>query len=239
MRNVKTFPRKSLFSRPFISPLTSFSVPVRERNLQYQKGLQLTLVVSLVICIGAFQFLPKKMLLASKPGDIEQFVLLAEDVPPPTRQLNQPPPPRPMVPIPSDDDDIPEDLTLAETELDFDEVPPPPPPLRESEDDQYTFIAYDSPPQLIGGFVSLQKYLKYPELARLAGVESRVIVGVLIDENGKSVKTQILKGSGKDVGFEEAARAALMQVKWIPGRQRDRPVKVWTSIAVNFQLEKA
>jgi protein TonB len=238
MRNLKTFPRKSLFSRPYISPLTSITVPVRERNLQYKKGLQLTLVVSLVICIGAFQFLPKKMLLASKPGEIEQLVLIAEDVPPPTRQLDQPPPPpRPMVPIPSDDDDIPEDLTLAETELDFDEVPPPPPPLRESEDDQYTFIAYDSPPQLVGGFASLQKYLKYPELARLANMEGSVIVGVLVDTEGNSVKTTILKDSGGSVGFEQAAQEALMQVKWVPGRQRDKPVKVWYSIAVNFQLE--
>ena len=237
MRALKSFPSKRLFSRPFASPLTTFSTPVNELNRRYHKSLQIALVASLVVSIAFLQFLPKRIQLA-RSQEVDHFELILEDVPPPTKQLAQlPPPPRPMVPIPSDDDDIPEDLTIAETELDFDELlPPPPPPPVESEGDTYMFIAYDSPPEIIGGIASLQKYLQYPTVARLAGVEGRVIVGALIDESGECIKIQILKQSGTNVGFEEAAQTAVMKLEWIPARQRDKPKKVWFSIPVSFLL---
>jgi len=64
------------------------------------------------------------------------------------------------------------------------------------------------------------------------------VVGVLIDKSGNPVKTQILKSSGSDLGFEAAASKAVMAVKWRPAKQRDIPVKVWISIPVRFSLGK-
>jgi protein TonB len=238
MRTSKTFATKSLLSRRFISPLTSLSTSTKELNGGYARRLQLTLIAILLVTIGLFHILPKKFLLASETTDIESIDLIAEELPPPTKQPTLPPPPiRPAVPIPTDDDDIPEDLTIAESELDFDELPPPPPlPPDDSVDDGYVFVAYDSPPEPVGGYASLQKNLKYPELARLSGMEGKVIVGVLIDTEGNSVKTTILKDSGGRVGFEKAAQEAVMKLKWIPAKQRDKPVKVWASVSVTFQL---
>ena len=65
---------------------------------------------------------------------------------PETQQFETPPPPaRPSVPVESEDDDLADDLTIEETDLDsFDawDAPPPPP-----SGPQVKFIPYDDPPR--------------------------------------------------------------------------------------------
>ena len=97
------------------------------------------------------------------------------------------------------------------------------------------FVAYDTPPQPVGGFAAVQKNLIYPDISRKAGVEGIVYVKVQVDENGNVVETEIIKSLG-DNGCDEAAVAALKSVKWKPAMQRDKPVKVWVSIPVKFRL---
>jgi len=161
----------------------------------------------------------------------------AEDIPI-TEQINRPPPPaRPAVPIPSESEDIPEDETIEETELDLTEIPPPPPPPPEEEEEAPIFVAYDKAPEPIGGYEAIQRNLVYPEIARKAGVEGVVIVQVVIDEKGRVVDTQILKSLG--AGCDEAAMEAIRKTRWKPAMQRDRPVKVRVSIRVKFQLKDA
>lgn len=220
---------------------STLKTTVREMNQAYRGGFEKALVASLVFHLVMFGMLPKKIRFEGteikSPSQVE---FQAEDIPQTQQEMKRAVPPRPAVPIPSENEEIPEDLTIEETELDFDEtLPPPPPPPQKSADDEYVFIPYDSPPEPVGGFGSLNKYLKYPEMARLAGVEGRVVVGVLIDTNGNSVKTQILQSSNAGVGFEEAAATAVMKMKWKPAMQRDKPVKVWISVNVRFTLETA
>ena len=51
-------------------------------------------------------------------------------------------------------------------------------------------------PEPVGGISAIQKRVVYPEIARRAGIEGKVYVQALIDENGDVVKTKILKGIG-------------------------------------------
>jgi protein TonB len=158
---------------------------------------------------------------------------------PPTEQIKRPPPPpRPSIAIPTESEDIPEDETIPETELNMMELPPPPPPPKAGDaiDETFVFVPYDEPPAIIGGTGVLYKNLRYPEIARKAGVEGYVVVGALIDTKGDVIKTMIMRSSALNVGFEEAAQTALMKTKWKPAMQRDRKVKVWISITVRFKL---
>ncbi len=212
--------------------------PEADLRLQYRKTFELALAISLLIMLFAFHALPN---FETAPRDIKTEIvqIKIEDIPP-TEQLKQAPPPgRPSVPIPTESEDVPEDVTIETTELDLSEIPPPPPPPVSDEYENYVFIPYDEPPVPIGGYETIRKNLKYPEIARKAGVQGLVVVGVLIDEKGNSVKTQVLKESGMKVGFEEAAQAAVMMMKWKPAKQRDKAVKVWVSIPVRFSLTEA
>ena len=239
MIRLEKFPRKRLFTKPFISPITSLMTSVEQLDQRYKYGLKRALLLGLLFQLLFFQFFPKKFLVDSKFIQAQSFEIIVENIPQ-TEQLEKaPPPPRPTVPIPTEDPDVPEDLTLMATEINFDEQPPPPPPPSASEDDGYVFIAYDSPPEPIGGFASILGHIKYPEIARRASVECTIMIGVLIDEQGNCVKTEILKGLGGKLGFEEAAREAVKKVTWIPARQRDKPIKVWVSVPVVFKLTKS
>lgn len=99
--------------------------------------------------------------------------------------------------------------------------------------DKY-LVAVDEMPEPIGGIAAIQRNIKYPEIARRAGIEGKVYILAYIDENGNVTKTTVLKGIGG--GCDEAAINAIKKVKFIPGRQGGKPVKVQVSIPVIFKL---
>ena len=158
-----------------------------------------------------------------------QIIIEQIDIPQ-TEQIDRPPPPaRPSVPVESESEDIADDVTLDEFNLDeFDawDAPPPPP-----EGPRVKFIPYDDPP------VPLRPIRpKYPEIAQEAGIEGTVVVQVFVDDKGRVKETVILKGI-PNTGLDEAATEAIRGVRFRPAKQRERAVGVWISIPVNFRLK--
>ena len=149
---------------------------------------------------------------------------------PETQQFETPPPPaRPSIPIESEDEDLADDLTIEETDLDnFDawDVPPPPP-----SGPQFKFIPYDDPPRPITPIKPV-----YPDIAQEAGIEGQVLVQCFIDEKGKVKETIVVKGI-PNTGLNESAVAALRKTRFRPAKQRERPVGVWITIPINFKLQ--
>jgi TonB family protein len=97
------------------------------------------------------------------------------------------------------------------------------------------FVAVEEMPELIGGLFSIQSKIKYPEIAKRAGIQGKVYVLALIDEDGNVTNARIIKGIG--AGCDEAALDAVMQTKFKPGRQKGKPVKVQVSIPIVFKLQ--
>ena len=205
-------------------------------KIKYRKVMELSLILSLVVLVivfQAFKVFESKESTGPKKVDIQIDV---QDIPQ-TEQVKRPPAPsRPAIPIESEDEDISEDETIEDTEIDLTELPPPPPAPEQEDESANIFIAYDEAPAPIGGFAAIQKALEYPEIARKAGVEGTVFVKVLVDERGNVVKTDVIKSLGNN-GCDEAAVKAIKSVKWKPAMQRDKPVKVWVSIPVRFVLK--
>ena len=149
---------------------------------------------------------------------------------PETQQFDTPPPPaRPSVPVESEDEDLADDLTIEETDLDnFDawDAPPPPP-----SGPQVKFIPYDDPPRPLFPIRPV-----YPDIAQEAGIEGQVLVQCFIDEKGRVKETIILKGI-PNTGLNEAAEEALRKTRFRPAKQRERAVGVWITIPINFKLQ--
>lgn len=80
----------------------------------------------------------------------------------------------------------------------------------------------------------LARNVRYPELARRNSVEGTVIVRVLIDRNGRAVKTLIDQSA--NVTLDDAAREAVMNTTYTPAVQNKVPVAVWMQVPVLFQL---
>jgi len=208
-------------------------------KLQYKRVLELGLVVSLILHIFMLQGY-KKVAVRTSVTEVKLETLQVEDIPQTQQQRSAPAPSRPTVPIASEDETLPEDETIDFTDLDMESEPPPPPPppaLEEGVDDGIpVFVPFDEPPNPIGGYPAIQKNLKYPELARKAGVEGRVMVWAQIDTEGNVSRTRIMKSLGPN-GCDEAAQTAIRAVKWKPAMQRDRPVRVWVAVPVDFRLK--
>ena len=101
--------------------------------------------------------------------------------------------------------------------------------------DDETFIVVEQMPEPIGGMKAIYDKVVYPDIARKAGIEGRVVVQFVVDETGKVVDPQILRGIGG--GCDEAALAALKDVEFTPGYQRGVPVRVQFQLPIVFRLQ--
>lgn len=81
----------------------------------------------------------------------------------------------------------------------------------------------------------MQKRVKYPEMARRAGIEGTVRIQFIVNERGQVENPNVVVGIGG--GCDEAALAALKKAKFRPGLQRGRPVRVLYTLPVIFKLQ--
>ena len=76
----------------------------------------------------------------------------------------------------------------------------------------------------------------YPEMAALTGQSGTVWIQALVDAEGRVRQANVLKSSGSNVGFDEAAVKAAFANVYKPAIQNGRPVPVWISYRVDFKL---
>ncbi|MDT3695180.1 MAG: TonB family protein [Ignavibacterium sp.] len=109
----------------------------------------------------------------------------------------------------------------------------PPTKKAPEEEEPAFFVAVEEMPQLIGGMKQLQSKIKYPDIAKRVGIEGKVLVQALVDENGDVVSVKTLKGIG--AGCDEEAMDAVKKSKFVPGKQRGKNVKVQVTIPIVFK----
>lgn len=81
----------------------------------------------------------------------------------------------------------------------------------------------------------VRRTFRYPEIAQEMGIQGRVYVSFVIDENGNITKIQV---RGPDKNLEGEARRIIEKLpKMVPGRQRGRPVRVPFSYPITFRLQ--
>lgn len=96
------------------------------------------------------------------------------------------------------------------------------------------FTVVEKMPQLKGGLTSIASKIEYPVEAREEGIEGRVIVTFVVDENGNVQNPQIVRGIG--AGCDEEALRVVKNAQFIPGEQRGRKVNVQFTMPIVFKL---
>lgn len=76
---------------------------------------------------------------------------------------------------------------------------------------------------------------EYPEVARKAGLEGKVTIAVIVDENGNVIHAEVINSSNQV--FNEAALKAAYGYKFKPGMMKDKKVKVKVIIPFAFKLQ--
>jgi periplasmic protein TonB len=102
------------------------------------------------------------------------------------------------------------------------------------------FTIVENQPEPYGGMRAFYEYiaknLTYPASARRNNIEGRVYIEFVVEKDGSLTDVKILKGIGGGCD-EEAVRIIKNAPKWIPGKQRGRPVRVKMVLPVLFKLE--
>lgn len=81
----------------------------------------------------------------------------------------------------------------------------------------------------------LQSLVVYPALAWENGIEGRVTVSAQIGTSGEVLKVVIRQSTNKL--FEENAKRAVRRLTFTPGTQNGKPLKMWVTFAIHFELE--
>jgi len=76
----------------------------------------------------------------------------------------------------------------------------------------------------------------YPKLAKEKGVEGKVVVEILIDNQGRVRKATLIDGPG--FGLNEAALESIKKFKFDPAKIGDQSVAVVIRYGINFVLEE-
>jgi TonB family protein len=95
------------------------------------------------------------------------------------------------------------------------------------------YVVAEQMPELIGGLEGLQAKVRYPDQARLQGVQGRVYVQFIVDEKGNVINPQIIRGVG--AGTSEEALRVIKLVKFKPGLMKGKPVPVQYSLPIYFK----
>ena len=83
----------------------------------------------------------------------------------------------------------------------------------------------------------VNSHLHYPEAAKAAGKQGRVILTFVVDTDGSVVDAKVLRGVDPDLDAEALRVISSCTEKWTPGMQDGKPVRVHYVFPVIFQLK--
>jgi len=166
----------------------------------------------------------------------EEIIPISQQQPPPP-----PPPPAPttVIEIVEDEKEIEEELVVEDLEIDEDSEIEFIEEVEEEVVEEQIFSIVEEMPSFPGGDEALLKYLgkniKYPAIAKDAGIQGTVYVTFVVDERGDVKDVKVLRsiGGGTD---EEAIRVVENMPRWKPGKQRGKAVKVQYNLPIRFTL---
>jgi|SRR5690554_2072094 len=227
-------------------------------DLENKRGL--FFLIGLVIVLGAVLLAFEWKSYEKGPSSLGELEIdaLEDEMIPITQQQPPPPPPPPPPPQPQeimeiveDDEEIENELDMADTEADMDTEIFELPPEETIEEPDFFTVVEDMP--VFPGCENAKnkeecsndkmiRYItentKYPAMAKDAGIKGTVYIRFLINEHGKVSNVEIMRGvSGGKSLDEEAARVIKTLPTMRPGKQRGQAVRVQYTVPVRFNLK--
>lgn len=218
-------------------------------DLQNKRGLflEIGLVISLIVVVGAFMYTPKEHRI--EQVDLEH-VQVDEQVAEITRQEEEPPPPPPKIEVKVIADllDVVDNDTNVDMNIDFvdfDEdvqIEQIVAVVEEEIDENEIFVTVEQMPMFQGGDLRkfhawVQKNVRFPQIALENGIQGRVSLKFVIEPDGRLTQIQVLQTPDRSLS-EEAVRVLKKSPLWTPGKQRNKAVRVYYTLPVEFRLQQ-
>jgi protein TonB len=107
------------------------------------------------------------------------------------------------------------------------------------EKEEEIFLVVEQNPEFPGGNAAMRKFLSdnmnYPPIAAENGIKGRVTLQFVVNKEGVISQVKVVKGVDPSLD-KEAVRVVESMPKWVPGKQNGKPVNVWFTLPVTFQL---
>jgi len=193
----------------------------------YRKRIEASLVVTLAIIIIFFQVTPK--IIKREPYELPpvNFTFQIEDIPATRQRYGRRPPPRPVVPVPSEDPDLPDDYTIDETIFDW--------------------KAGDSPEGIMGVTSGRQDTIparpvvqvlpEYPKTLQKQGIKGIVKALLWVNEEGTVEEVVISENTTGSEDCADLAEQAAKKNSYLPARIGNKKVASWVSCIYTFKPE--
>ena len=197
-----------------------------------------SIMMAVLAHFAAFQFWPDMTAddVSFAVADLETIELPPDiEIPPAPEAIA-----RPATPVVAEAH-VAEDITIAPTTFEANEVSdlPPPPDKSAAEADiskTPTFTPYTVSPDLINRpevASALQK--EYPPVLRDAGIGGTARIWFFIDENGRVQDTRLQQSSGH-AQLDEAALRVADLMRFTAALNRDQKVPVWVTFPITFEV---
>jgi protein TonB len=208
--------------------------------LFFQIGLTVSLAIMVMLFNWNFETDAKIIMLTNdqlaKFEEIQDIPLTKQPPPPPPKLIQAPV----IIEVPDEeileevditiDVEVTEEMTVEDVvfeEVEIEEVA------------EEIFFAVESPPAPVGGMKTFYQYvgknINYPNQARRAGIQGRVFLKFVVNADGAITDITLLKGIGYGCD-EEAIKVLRNAPKWQAGKQRGKPVRVFMTLPITFQL---
>jgi len=227
-----------------------------------EKGKTLALlmgtVVALAILFVGFEWGTKELKISEKEGIAD--IIAEEEIEITTQDVDNTPPPPP--PPPPQQEVVAEVLTIVEDNVDVGNqtlmssedtqreaqtqtyVPPTivaAVVVEEEYTEEHIFEIVEENPEFPGGLNECLRFLssnmRYPPVAQENGVQGRVTVSFVINQDGSIVDVEVIRSVDPSLD-REAMRVVSTMPKWKPGKQRGKPVRVRFNVPVTFRLQQ-
>ncbi|WP_338158608.1 TonB family protein [uncultured Phocaeicola sp.] len=205
-------------------------------------------VLILAVMFVAFEWTERDKQVTTDSG--VEMPIFEEEMVPITEQVEPkqapPPPEAPKVEevlqIAENDADV-QETTIQSSEDDNQavEIKYVAPVVEEEEPEEAEiFMVVEEMPEFPGGMAECLKFLgkniKYPTIAQENGVQGRVIVQFVVNQDGSIVDPVVVRSVDPYLD-KEALRVIKTMPKWKPGKQRGKAVRVKYTVPVTFKLQ--
>jgi protein TonB len=100
--------------------------------------------------------------------------------------------------------------------------------------DNFAQEKVDEIPSPKGGLQTIMKNVVYPSEAKEQGIEGKVFIKAIVNQDGKVIKAEVIKSANKLL--DEAAVKAIKKTEFVPATKNNKSVKAEVIIPINFKL---
>lgn len=190
----------------------------------YSLNLKRSLLITLIAFNFIFLLSPRFEINAPRIDTHAIVTIDVENIPATRQTRTTSPPPRPTIPVPTDDESVPENETIEETDLKyttfFDDTKsnlPGMPQLRVT------------PPRPVAWV-----FPEFPESEKKNAVRGTVKLSIRVSEKGKVVEVVVIENTTNSSRCADAAIAAAYGSRFLPAREGSKAVSYWITQPYRF-----